>query len=43
MNMNNKMSTFIPSPRKYRPTCWEDVLGQDPIINVLRNEIINEH
>ena len=42
MNINNKMSTFIPSPRKYRPTCWEDVLGQDPIITVLRNEIINE-
>ncbi len=37
------MENYIVSARKYRPETWDSVVGQDPIINTLRNAIANNH
>ncbi|NND62919.1 MAG: DNA polymerase III subunit gamma/tau [Flavobacteriaceae bacterium] len=37
------MEHFIVSARKYRPTVFEDVVGQQAITNTLENAIENDH
>ncbi len=37
------MEPFIVSARKYRPTTFEDVVGQQAITNTLENAIANNH
>lgn len=37
------MEQFIVSARKYRPTTFEDVVGQQAITNTLENAIANNH
>jgi DNA polymerase-3 subunit gamma/tau len=37
------MEQFIVSARKYRPTVFKDVVGQQAITNTLENAIENNH
>ncbi|MEZ5014030.1 MAG: DNA polymerase III subunit gamma/tau [Chitinophagales bacterium] len=37
------MQSFVVSARKYRPSSWEDVIGQDQVVGTLKNAIKNEH
>ena len=37
------MDSFIVSARKYRPTTFSAVVGQDNIVKTLKNAIINKH
>lgn len=37
------MDSFIVSARKYRPTTFSAVVGQDNIVKTLKNAIINNH
>ncbi|MFN3940279.1 MAG: AAA family ATPase, partial [Chitinophagales bacterium] len=37
------MQSFIVSARKYRPSTWDDVIGQEHVVNTLRNAIKNNH
>lgn len=36
------MQSFIVSARKYRPTTWDDVVGQEHVVTTLRNAIKND-
>ncbi len=37
------MSDFVVSARKYRPSTFNDVVGQGAIVNTLKNAIANNH
>lgn len=37
------MSTFVVSARKYRPSRFEDVVGQEHVTNTLKNALRNDH
>ncbi len=37
------MQSFVVSARKYRPASWDDVIGQDQVVNTLKNAIKNNH
>jgi len=37
------MENFIVSARKYRPSCFRDVVGQTSITTTLKNSILNKH
>lgn len=38
-----RMSTFVVSARKYRPTRFEDVVGQEHVSHTLKNALKNDH
>ncbi len=37
------MQSFVVSARKYRPSSWQDVIGQDQVVATLKNAIRNNH
>jgi DNA polymerase-3 subunit gamma/tau len=37
------MSDYIVSARKYRPSDWDSIIGQDGIVQTLQNAIKNDH
>lgn len=37
------MQSFVVSARKYRPSSWHDVIGQDQVVVTLKNAIKNNH
>ena len=37
------MQSFVVSARKYRPSSWQDVIGQDQVVVTLKNAIKNNH
>lgn len=37
------MQNFVVSARKYRPSSWQDVIGQDQVVVTLKNAIKNNH
>ena len=40
--MQEVFMRYLALYRKYRPTNFSDVYGQDKVINVLKNEIVND-
>ncbi len=43
LNLENKMSNFVVSARKYRPMRFDEVVGQQHISNTLKNALTNNH
>ncbi len=37
------VQSFVVSARKYRPSSWHDVIGQDQVVVTLKNAIKNNH
>jgi len=37
------VQSFVVSARKYRPSSWQDVIGQDQVVTTLKNAIRNDH
>jgi DNA polymerase III subunit gamma/tau len=37
------VQSFVVSARKYRPSSWQDVIGQDQVVVTLKNAIKNNH
>lgn len=43
LNFDRPLSSFVVSARKYRPTRFEDVAGQEHITTTLKNALRNDH
>ena len=41
--MSAKKESFVVSARKYRPSNWQEVIGQEAITDTLRNSIEQDH